>query len=352
MPFRFLVLTASLFFSSLIFAQSTTSYPREDWTFNFYLENDMFANTDRAYTNGIKLAWVSPDLEDFLNDEALYPWLRDANKLLGFIHGNPSPDAGLQRNLVFSIGQNIFTPEDREPTGLIEDDRPYAGWLYTSFAWQTKDDLRLDTLEFQLGVIGPAALGQEAQDFIHKLRGIELFNGWDNQLNNEAGLLLLYERKEKIINQAPRDGSFGYDLIPHAGLAIGNVATYLNIGAEIRWGWFIPNDFGTSAIRPGGDNSAPDADWDPRLSGDAQWGLHFFASLDAALVGQDIFLDGNTFSKSHSVSREPWIASAAIGVSTLYHRWKISYAQVFKTRQFKEQIEANSYGSISISFTY
>ncbi len=34
-------------------------------TFSFYFENDLFANTDRHYTNDIKLPFVSPDLTGY-----------------------------------------------------------------------------------------------------------------------------------------------------------------------------------------------------------------------------------------------------------------------------------------------
>ena len=46
-----------------------------------------------------------------------------------------------------------------------------------------------------------------------------------------------------------------FDVIPHFGFS-GNVATYANAGLK-RAGWGLPDDFGTSPIRPAGDNSAP-----------------------------------------------------------------------------------------------
>jgi lipid A 3-O-deacylase len=33
---------------------------------------------------------------------------------------------------------------------------------------------------------------------------------------------------------------------------VGNVATYLSAGAQLRAGWNLPPDFGYSVIRPGG----------------------------------------------------------------------------------------------------
>ena len=166
------------------------------------------------------------------------------------------------------------------------------------------------------------------------------------------GLVLAYEHKRRLLDVQSANSDFGYDFISHDGVALGNVSTYLNVGGEFRVGWLIPNDFGTSALRPGGDNSAPDANWDPRYNVDGNWGLHFFASLDARAVARDIFLDGNSFHDSHSVRKEPLVADLALGASTVFRGVKFSYAQVLRTREFKQQDDSHSYGSLSISYSY
>jgi len=313
-----------------------------------YFENDLFSETDQNYTNGLRFSWVSPDLQDYIDDPRIPEWVRKVNKRLVFFHKSHS---GLQRNIIASIGQTIYTPEDVDSRELIEDDRPYAGWLYSSFSFQSKDDRQLDTLEAQFGLVGPASLAKEAQDFIHDLRGFDKFKGWDHQLRNEPGVLFVWEHKQKLIKPSSDPEKFTYDVIGHTGIALGNVADYLNMGAEIRFGWMIPNDFGTSAVRPGGDNSAPDVTWDPRERGKG-WGVHAFASTDVRLVAHDIFLDGNTFKSSHSVDKEFLVADAAVGISMIYHGVKISYAQVFRTREFRKQKHSHSYGSLAISYTF
>lgn len=323
--------------------------PKDSWTTSLYFENDLFAETDQDYTNGIRLSWVSPDLSDYIKDKTLPKWIRSVNKRLKFFHRSSK---GLQRNLVFSLGQTIYTPEDIEATSVVQDDRPYAGWLFTRFAYQSRNHEQLDTLELNLGIVGPSARGQEAQDLVHDLRGFDKFKGWDNQLNDEPGLILLYEHRHKLINQTPQDGRFGYDLIGHAGVALGNVATYVNAGAEVRFGWLIPNDFGTSAVRPGGDNSTPGANWDPRLRADKPFGVHFFAAFDVRAVALDIFLDGNNFENSHSVSKKEWVGDASVGVAAVYNGFKVSYAQVFRSKEFEKQDSGHSYGSLSVSFSF
>ena len=319
------------------------------WTTNFYLENDLFGTTDQNYTNGIRLSFVSPNLSSYRDDPAVPALVNRINerldKLLDFRDG-------LTRNLVVSLGQLMYTPGDPEPRELIVDDRPYAGYLYLGFGFHARTADRLDSVEVNLGVVGPAALGEEAQDAIHGLRDIDKFNGWDNQLRNEPTLQLVYENKLRLFDQ-PLPGGLQHDFISHAGAALGNVASYLNVGGEYRLGWDLPEDFGTSAIRPAGDNSAPGAG-DIRLYPSDKWlhGLHGFVSVDGRAVANDIFLDGNSWPDSHSVDKEHLVADVAVGVSFLVRQWKISYSQVFRSREFKGQARHHEYGSLSLSYTW
>ena len=48
--------------------------PDESWTATLRFENDLFADTDRNYTNGIKLSWISPDLDHFRDSDKLPEW--------------------------------------------------------------------------------------------------------------------------------------------------------------------------------------------------------------------------------------------------------------------------------------
>jgi hypothetical protein len=318
-------------------------------TLNLYLENDLFGETDLHYTNGIRVSCVSPDLNSYLDDERLPPWVREVNDKLRFFHGLKDDDhPDLQRNLVISMGQLMFTPSDKEAREVIQNDRPYAGFLYLGFGYHTRDDEQLDTIEVNVGMVGPASLAEESQDFIHKIRAIDKFNGWDNQLENELGLQFIYEHKHrfKLTSSWPHQ-----DFIAHSGVSLGNVATYLNVGGEYRIGWQLPEDFGTAAVRPGGDNSAP-GDGDVRHCGQWICGLHAFISVDSKVVARDIFLDGNTFEESHSVDRRSTVADAAIGFSFLVDGWKVSYAKVFRTREFEEQDKSHEYGSLSISYSW
>ena len=321
--------------------------PEKSWTFTFRFENDLFAGTDRNYTNGIKLSWISPDLTRFRDSNVLPEWSKQIVNRLPY-----SQVEGLQRNIVFSIGQNIFTPENLKTRGLIINDRPYAGWLYGSAAFHNKNYRHLDTFEIQAGFVGPMSLAEEAQNLVHELRGIDQANGWDNQIKNEPGLNLVYEHKDRILTPVTLSG-FGFDAITHYGGALGNVSTYANAGMEARLGWNLPTDFGTSLIRPGGETNAPADTQDPRYQQPGHgFSLHAFAAASGRLVLRDIFLDGNTFRDSHSVTKEVLVGDLVLGVSLIVDSVKVSYAQVLRTREFAGQDHNHYFGSVSISYTY
>lgn len=319
---------------------------RDSSTLTVMFENDLFANRDQNYTSGIQISWMSPDLSEYRDSERLPDWAVPVVESLPFIN-----EPGLQRNIGFGIGQKIFTPENTQRRDLIVDDQPYAGWLYLSAAFHNKNRRQLDTFEIQLGVVGPAALGEETQNFVHDLRGFREAQGWDNQLKNEPGIILIAEHKERLL-QNNLYSRFGYDIIGHYGGGLGNVQTYASTGIEARFGWNLPADFGSTRIRPGGDTNAPVDSSDPRFSKDGDFSLHGFAGVTGTAVLRDIFLDGNTFTDSHSVDKRWLVGDLVVGVSLVYQRIKLSYAQVFRSKEFDEQDGRHEYGSLSLSYTF
>ena len=159
-------------------------------TLSFYFENDFFGDTDRYYTNGIKLSWISPDLTSYAQSGKLPEWALPIVHWLPFIN-----DQGLQRNIGLSMGQNIYTPRETERKDLIIDDRPYAGWTYFGIAFHSKNERRLDSMEIQLGMVGPLSFAEQTQKFVHRLGNWQCPEGWEHQINNEPGVALVYERK-------------------------------------------------------------------------------------------------------------------------------------------------------------
>ncbi|MEX2629087.1 MAG: lipid A deacylase LpxR family protein [Tistlia sp.] len=300
-------------------------------TLSLVVENDLFARTDRHYTNGVRLSWLSSPRET--------PGLvvRAARWLPFF------PDGGSVRTS-FALGQNMYTPND---VGLVNpppDDRPYAGWLYGSAGVVVETGQRLDQLELALGVVGPASFADDTQKFVHSITGSEEPRGWDSQLGNEPGVVLTYQRSWRSLVSRTHSG-FTFDVTPHAGGALGNVFTYANAGATFRFGQDLPLDYGVPRIQP----SLPGSGF---FSPSRSFGWYLFAGLEGRAVVRNIFLDGNSFRDSRSVDKQPFVGDLQLGVALTWRDVRLSYTHVLRTEEFEGQGGGSSFGALSLSLRF
>jgi len=313
------------------------------WAQSIFFENDLFDGTDSNYTNGIKYSLISPDLSPHAK-QGHFP-----RKVLELVHKIPFiRDSGPEYNhkAEFSLGQNMYTPSDTSRSDLIVDDRPYAGWLYVGLAYHRKTKFEehldfVDSLEIQMGMVGPLSYAEEAQTLVHELRDIPTAKGWDNQLKNEPGLLVAFERKWLFSRASDR--LLTADAIVHAGGVVGNVATYLNTGLEVRYGMNLAHNFGVSMIRPAGSTLFTPHD---------KPSIYLFGAVNGKYVLRDIFLDGNTFTDSHSIDKKDMVADLAAGITLGYHNLMLTYSHVTRTKEFVGQDDVHHFGSLTLNFFY
>ena len=321
---------------------------RDTSTLTLYIENDSIGigNTDRYYTHGTKLSWISQDLSKY-RDLVTIPWMHRLIERLPYLN-----DPENQRTVSVSLGQNIYTPEDHQRTDVIKDDRPYAGITYVGLGLHSRNPKHMDTFELDIGLVGRHSYAEDCQTWLHKFNHSDYPRGWDNQLHDEPVLNLYLERKWKTLQIRTTRG-FGFDVLPHLGLALGNAYTGASLGGEVRFGWNIPNDFGTHLIRPGSDSSSPLDDTDPRFFRTFhRIGMHGFLAVDGRAVAHNILLDGNTFRDSHSVDKEPFVADFIGGIGLIIYQVKITYSLVYRTKEFETQRDEQRFGAIALSFTF
>ena len=108
--------------------------------FTLYWENDTFGGTDSNYTNGIQLSWSTPYLANNQKDGHLPDWSYPIINRLPFVKKQIA-----QRALSLSLGYLMFTPEDTRTSELVEEDRPYAGYLYFGVGFNSILSNRKDT---------------------------------------------------------------------------------------------------------------------------------------------------------------------------------------------------------------
>jgi lipid A 3-O-deacylase len=295
--------------------------------YSFQLENDVFAGTDRYYTHGLKLTWVSPDKKTDRSD----PTARRAFSL--------------------SMGQNIYTPYDIEREDLIEDDRPYAGITFATFGLHQKRNQTMETFEFLLGIVGPCSGAAKMQKFVHSLyRGTQP-QGWHHQLKNEIVFDFVFDKKWRFFQWGEGE-KMEFDLIGHVGASLGTMMTAAATGWQFRFGSNIPRDFGTFLLRPGGESGVLFNEQSNHRAEAKRPGVHGFLYLVGHAVCRNIFLDGNTFNESHSVDKYPFVGDIVLGFVINRERFRFSYAYVYRTKQFKTQAKPQIFGAINISYIY
>ncbi len=308
-------------------------------TFTVYWENDSFAGTDRDYTNGVKFTWSTPF--DRLDNSSLPAWSFPFFKQLPFVG-----DVDGTHAVSFSLGQDMYTPAATWLEELVRDDRPYAGYLYGAVGFHTRHANRKDSWELRFGVVGPSSLAEETQNFVHDLLSTDRAKGWDHQLKDEPALDFICESQWQSWS-APLGRRLQVDLIPHLGGRIGTVNVYLNTGAEIRLGWDLPNDFGSCPIRAGCETNSAFQEGSPKKSR-----FHFFVSADGKAVAHDIFLDGNLYHDSHSVDKEILVGELMGGFVWQFESMKWTYSYIYRSKQFEEQDENQTFGSLSLAWSF
>ncbi len=282
-------------------------------SFMVTMENDLFAEklgltkSDRWYTSGVNFTFKKNTASPFELDEKLA-------KLSNTKDNNFCVEYG------FNFGQLMFTPVDLRNPAPQPDDRFWGAWLYLGTIAQvrpanTNTDAgegfrdRVTTVKLDVGVVGPGAMGEQSQKFIHRLIKSPMPEGWHNQLKNELGLQLTLQRS--TIFSPARSSEFGWDITSHYGFAVGTVFDYANAGATVR----IGNNL---AGAPVGTIENPSL---MAFSG-TQQRLYAIGRVDVKASLHNTFLDGSLFrSKPHETH-----------IKSKFGVWQTTYGVVYEAR--------------------
>ena len=293
----------------------------EGQSISLRLENDAIASADRHYTQGSFLSYLS-------RDHAAPAWTHTMAEHVPTFGYDPGA-----LKWGFGIGQEIYTPEDLRAPELQVADRPYAGWLFGRLTLQRRGPLSrrwsvLEDFHLDVGMIGPESQAEDTQKEWHG----DDPRGWEHQLKTEPGVALRYARRFQYNPMEGTDG-WGVRFIPHLAGSAGNVSTHLGVGGTMRLGYNIPNEFTTE---PGG----------------FEWGAYLFVGADGRLVLHNIFLDGNSWRESHRVTKRPFVGDGRLGFAVVLQQVEISFAQVFRSREFDDQVRSDSFGSATLTVKF
>ncbi len=233
--------------------------------FRFNYDNDYFTATDYYYTQGVNFEVVAPAYKRFFLGKLLYAGKQGA------------------RQYGIAIEHNGYTPTNISSDQILYGDRPFAAALMLKTFAMTDQPERKQriTSSLTLGVIGPAAGGQEMQRDIHKRIHATAPQGWQYQIANDV--VLNYEMGyEKNVAHA-RD-IFLFNML--GTLHAGTLSTKATAGAVIMLGRLNPKILSTF----GGTGST--------FQPTKKLRFHAYAQPLVNIVGYDATLQGGMLNHS------------------------------------------------------
>ena len=271
------------------------------------LDNDVFGtkDTDQYYTHGTHIS-VSKDID------SSWIWI---DNILGKVNRKS-----------YSIGQYLYTPTNIATSVLLEEDRRYAGYLYYGYTLYSENIKRCNSLQGDIGVIGPSSCAEKTQIEFHKLVDSQEPLGWDNQIDDRLTLNITYQTRYRLYRYKNY-----LDTISLTGVSAGNVVTMANIGGLIRAGFNIPEGFGTTRLEPV-----------PRKI--EKVSIYGIVSGEGRVIGYNAFLE--------DVNHKPFVGDFSYGVGISLYQTSLTFLQTFRTKEFDGQVDNSSFGSFVFSYSW
>lgn len=300
-------------------------------------ENDVIGKTDRDYTQGFNASVTFDDLSKSMLVRQTFDFFKPG------LFTSGAPEGPKRQQIEYSLSQSIYTPDNTTAPVRQPGDRPFGAWLNAGITIAEESNRsQLDTFGFQAGVVGPAALGKEIQGGFHQLIGGQdpVINGY--QINNEPGFLVSWDRRWKYGQTTV--GPYEFDVIPSVGFTGGNVFTYGSAGVIGRFGKNLAYSWGPTRIRPATSGAF-------FSSGDdlSAFGFDIFAGVEGRAVVHNIFLDGNTFSNSPSVTKNVFVGDLIAGAEVFsLSGFRLAFTAIYRTKEYTTQARDQLFGSLEV----
>jgi len=269
----------------------------DDAQWYMQVDNDAAFISDRWYTSGVRIA-----------------------------RSHRSGDA---QRIEWGVVQEIYTPNTNRFNPV---DRPYVARLFFSGARHDYAPGAHRTLELTAGVRGPAALGRETQDFVHRVVPAPE-DDWSRQLPNRLDLQAIAVQSRDLAIDAGQQAQG----VLHYGAVVGTNVTLAHAGVEVRAGQ--PIEFPALRFAP-----------TPPLATTHGWSA--FAGASGRWVLRNTLLAGSNDPTVSEVRRNPGVARLAAGLAWANEWGVVTFALVQDSREFRTQQAMQRFGILTLHLSF
>ena len=314
----------------LIFPLSTMA--EFDWA-SVTLDNDSFIQTDNGYTNGLYVSLFETGRKTQTTPSPDF-WVAPLAWSL------PKTEAREAIN-AYMIGQAMTTPSDITIENPGENEIPYSALLALTNSYVTYNASVADQISTTVGIIGPAAQGEEVQKLIHRLVGSDEPKGWDTQLENE----LVFQFSRARAWRSWVSDSNDLDMILNSEISLGTIISGIGGGTVLRYGKGLAESYVTTLfnnsrmINPSAINR----------------GWYLYTRIQAGYLFNQIFTDGNTFRDSRSIDYDHEFIELSVGFAYSWDNYSLSFAvtdmNILQSGAEEETLEnLTEYGTLTVAW--
>ena len=283
-------------------------------------DNDIFTNTDRYYTNGIRFDLIDPGFNRSFLTRLMIPSKGPARNYYGI-----------------SLVHRMYTPWDPHLDTITPGERPFSSYFYLGFnrVSNTLGKRYRQMSALNIGLIGSAAQGEMLQEAIH----ITELSGWKYQISNDIILDYLFHSEAALIRRR------SIEIGAWANARAGTLYDQISIGPYLITGIYDPTYVdqiteGTWGI------SNPESDR-------AQ--CFVFYRFRTTLVGYDATLQGGIFTRSEYTLSTDQIRHVTfehnLGLAAAY-KWVSFQAEYTRLSPEYDGCESHEWVRCCLTFTF
>ena len=287
-------------------------------SFGFISDNDVYISTtqDEYYTNGLVFSYQ-------------------------FLPKN-IPDKLVKRIYTLQVGQYIYTPFKANVLDIADQDRPFAGYLFTNFEvanfYKSQSFFKIN---YQLGVLGPSSQAENLQKLIHNTFGLGDVNGWEFQIKDQIGVNInvMYLRNLHYF----MNNSIDFNVFGQA--KIGTIFNEISMGFVSRIGFKRLKEVSNTILFNSNIGSSQPLTKE----------FYFYIQPQLTYIVSDATLEGSIFSDNSPLTfdPEPLNGSLQFGLKYETERFNLGYGITYQTQSVdNDRNTTHAFGTITVIYLF